>query len=137
MSQWWLIARSPGQVFCWPAWLDGSPPDETLINTARVAAGFPADEKWPDGFDLQLTLGEPHPSILGAAAPADLAKVDPAAVAAHAAARAKAAQTQLLAAAQAAYDLLDAVDRAKVVAEATPVPVATAEADVSIVEVAK
>lgn len=86
---WWLIIHTPTGVYTWPVWGEADPPDEDLINRARVAAGFPDHDRWAtDGsdWDVQATLGEPHPKLLERAKVGtidDLRKVDAAAVGAH------------------------------------------------------
>lgn len=96
---WWLIIEAPGDnIYAWEVWPNGEPPDETIINAARVAVGFPADDRWVtdgSGWDVQLTLDRPHDKLMAratAGALDDLRKIDPAAVQEHADARAEAAR---------------------------------------------
>jgi hypothetical protein len=90
---WWLIIKTPQAVHCWNI---GNPDDlgrDDLLDRARVASGFPASDDWisnGSGYDLQITYGEPHPSLLERATVgtvADLSKVDAELVAQHADAR--------------------------------------------------
>jgi hypothetical protein len=94
---WWLIIRNQaGEIFAWEVWPDGELPDDQLINAARVAVGFPADDAWSmdgTGWDIQLTLDRPHKTLMDRATVGTvetLGKADPAAVQAHADARAEA-----------------------------------------------
>jgi len=68
MRHWHLIIRTPdGQVHVWPVWTEDEEPDESLIHAARTAVGFPASDDWildQSGWDLQLSLDEPHPMLM-------------------------------------------------------------------------
>lgn len=87
---WWLIIHTPtGDVYTWEVWPEGDEPDDAVINAARVAAGYPADDAAvrEDGWDIQLTLNRPHDKLMARATARhrdDLRKVDPAEVAQHA-----------------------------------------------------
>lgn len=115
---WWLIIRTPDGVHAWPVWEEHGESDETLINAARVSAGFPAHDQWGnDGFDIQLTLGDPHPTLLERATVGtveDLRQVAAVAVTAHADARAAAIRQTQIDAARTAYALLDDPGKAEV-----------------------
>jgi len=118
----WLIIRTPGGVQCWDL---GHPTDverELLVNAARVAVDFPAHDEWAhDGspWDVQVTFGQPHPSLLARAtvgSVADLAAADPAAIATHQAQRVVAASQDRIGAARAVLAALDPAERAQVLA---------------------
>lgn len=109
---WWLIIRTPEGAHAWPVWGEDDQPDEALINAARVATGFPAHDQWTEGsgYDVQLTLGDPHPTLLEQAAVGtrdDLSNVDVRLVTAHADARATAARQSIVDGAKAALVDLD------------------------------
>lgn len=84
---WWLIIRINGQAHAWQV---GSSDDDDrlqeIIMRARVQLGVPAGDIWVDssGVDLQLTVGEPHPSLQAVVHRlAELDAVDPAALATY------------------------------------------------------
>jgi hypothetical protein len=95
-NEWWLIIGTPDGPHCWPV---GDDPAELehLVAAGRVLAGFPASEAWVDdgtAWDVQLTAGEPHDTLLVSAGDRvgtleDLRKVDSGLVVAHQAARAE------------------------------------------------
>jgi|SRR5881394_2073414 len=85
MAQWWIIIHAPnGTAYTWPA---GDNPGDDELNAARTLVGFPANDDWVDddsGWQIMLTGGEPHQTLMDRAIVGDLRKADPAAVAAHA-----------------------------------------------------
>ena len=94
----WLIIGTPSGIRCWDL---GEPDDDeraTLVEAARVLMDFPAHDEWvltQTPFDVQLTEGEPHPTLLERATVGtvdELRTADPAAVEEHAAARRAAAR---------------------------------------------
>lgn len=103
---WWLVITTRAGVYAWPVWEDGEHPDERLINAARVLTGFPADDSsWvvDRGYDLQLTPGTPHHTLLARATVGtvdDLRAVHDAKVDEHVAARVDAHQAVLVASAK-------------------------------------
>lgn len=110
MSTWALI-RTPGGVHVWDLG-DGDDAQRTdLINRARVTAGFPADDAWVgSGYDLSLSSGAPHPSLLDRATVGtveDLSKVDARLVDQHVAARLQAHHATAVAGAKRAILALD------------------------------
>jgi hypothetical protein len=123
---WWLIIRTPDGIYCWPVWGEHDAPDETLINAARVAVGFPAHDDWIDdgsGHSVSLTLGDLHPTLMARATVgtvADLNEVDAQLVAAHVQARAASmVQARKAAAQRVLADLDDATLKAVVTDPAT------------------
>lgn len=90
----WLILHTPTGVHCWDL---GNPDDDVraaLFNAARVAVGFPPNDEWmttPNGYDAQMSQGEPHHTLLERAVTVgssrDLRKVDQTAVEDHTVAR--------------------------------------------------
>lgn len=132
MSQ-WLILHTPDGVWC--ADLGDPGPDELerLLNAARVATGFPANDDWvADGSDWDIQLGgPPPPSVLETAtvaSAADLEAVDRTAVAKHAEARRTAARQAQVIDVQAMLASLDSDVLARVLADpqlATAVETAT------------
>lgn len=95
----WLIIHTPaGAVHAWEVWAEDEPPDNAIIDAARVSTGFPANDEWAHdeyGWDIQLTLGRPHDKLMKRATVGtveELRKVDAAAVQAHTAGRLEATQ---------------------------------------------
>lgn len=96
-TTWWIIIHKPGpryQVdrtdlhpYTWPA---GDEPGDDQLNAARTLVGFPPNDDWVDddsGWQLLLTKGRPHPTLMARATVgtfSDLGQADSAAVAAHA-----------------------------------------------------
>jgi len=110
---WWLIVNTPQGTYAWPVWEDGEPADEKLLNAARVVTGFPADNSWVNdgsGYDIQMTLDTPHPSLLSKATVGtveDLRAVSARVVDAHANERATAARAAAVEDARAVLASLD------------------------------
>jgi len=126
MDAWLIIRQAPSVWVCNlgdPGAL-GDEPRELLINRMRVATGFPPVDDWLSDAatrSVAMTFGEPHPTLMAAATVLtvdDLTKVDPAAVAAHAQARAEAARQAQIDAAQTVLAQLHPDDLAAVVAAA-------------------
>lgn len=120
MSQ-WVIIRAGGMVHCFD--LGDEAPDGTvqlLVAAARVLVGFPAHDDWvadPE-LDVQLTFGEPHPTLLARpgmrGTASDLMAVDPVAIADHQLQRHQTAAAARIAAVKAALAALDPDERAQV-----------------------
>ena len=123
---WWLIIRTPTGVFAWSVWGENDEPDEALIDAARVLTGVPADDGWifDRSYDLQLTRGEPHPSLQATiSAVADLLAVSDITLNTYRAERIRVGRQTQIDAVKAAYDLLDAAARTEVVTMAIPPPI--------------
>lgn len=81
MIRQWLIVVTPTGVHCWNVGdvqdLDGA------VLRARTMLGMPPGDDWvtvPNGWDVHLSHGEPHPRLLARATVhdvADLAEVVP------------------------------------------------------------
>lgn len=121
---WWLIVQTPAGVWAWDCGEDYEAAiDMELHNAARVIGGFVEHDdprRWIDeGYDIQLSRGTPHPTLLRRATvgtAADLAAVDRDAVGRHAAGRAEFYRGQRLAAAVDALGALDAQGRQELAA---------------------
>lgn len=78
---WWLIVRVDGATHCWEL-ADTSDPDrlQDTVDRARVQVQFPPGDDWIAGDTrqnaVQLTQGEPHPSLMATAATHQLADLD-------------------------------------------------------------
>jgi hypothetical protein len=61
---WWHIARTPDGVYATE--LDTDDVDEQGVRAALIRSelDFPEDWVTADGWDSQLSQGEPHPSLL-------------------------------------------------------------------------
>lgn len=67
---WWLIIHTPDGPWCWAIGDPGDDERERLVAAGRVLAGFPADETWADDdspWNVQLTLGQPHHTLIARA----------------------------------------------------------------------
>jgi hypothetical protein len=111
MTEWWIIIHAPeGGVYAWPA---GGDPGDAELNAARTLVGFPPNDDWIDddsGWQLMLTNGEPHHTLMERAIVgtlADLNKVDPTAVAEHSETRRRGYVTRRAAAVLTALAALD------------------------------
>lgn len=116
---WWLIIKTPTGVHAWQVDDDPDPADTAL--RARVLLDMPPGDRWqiePNGWDVQLTPGPPHPNLAATERPvAELARVNAAAVADYAAAgQADAEQVQVAAAREVLAGLPDDV-KASLLAE--------------------
>lgn len=114
---WWLIVQTPSGLHLWNL---GRPADEQrddLILRARTHIGFPAGDALLPGagnWDLALSPGEPHGTLLHRATVhdlADLARVPDADVQAYRCDCEQAARTASLDAARAAIAQLDSAQR--------------------------
>lgn len=131
----WLIAHTPHGVRCWDLGVDELPDDvDALVAAAGLTVGLPADGPWVDTageWDLSLTVGQPHQTLLERATVADAAAlrtVDPTRLAAYRQAQAHAIRATKVDAARAALAALDVADVADVLADLDPA-VLTAAAD--------
>jgi hypothetical protein len=113
---WWLVIHAPdGRVYVHDTGSDQAVTDD-VVNTVRVAAGFPADDEWisdGSGWDLKATPGEPHPKLMARATVLDLSAVDPAEVSDHGRRRQAGYRAARVAAAKAMLDSLDPDERAE------------------------
>lgn len=76
---WWLVITTPDGIRCWPVWGEHDAPEPDLIDAARALVGFPAHEGWAtedqSTYLVQLTLGEPHASLLARAVVGDVSEL--------------------------------------------------------------
>lgn len=119
---WWLIVNTPSGVHCWPV---GGLDHTAAVLAAKSILGVPpGPDPMVDAspWDVQLTCGEPHPTLLAQATireTTELHSVDPAALAAYAAAEAAAHSGGYEQAVREALAALDDARRSAVLAEYT------------------
>lgn len=111
----WLIIHLHEKV--WVANLAEETDVDSLVDAARVLAGFPStDDWWQDPTDMSviLTMGEPHPTLMARATVLTVEQLrgaSPADVAEDRRQRAEAARGARVAAARAALAQLDPAER--------------------------
>lgn len=79
-EDWWLIVKRDNAIHCWH--LGDSDPQRTAdaIERARTLLGFPPGDGWVDAAErrnsVQLTPGEPHPSVMATATVHQMSDLD-------------------------------------------------------------
>lgn len=128
MSQWLIIHKGP-DWHVWPLGDDLTDDElQDLIMRARCAVEFPDGDDWVKDIaqtTIQVTHGEPHPTMLARATVhdrGDLKAVDPAALTTYRGRCAAAARRVRLDAARAAMTLLSVDELAQLLAELPPRP---------------
>lgn len=111
---WWLIITADGAVH---AYRLGDPDDDTrhnLVERANIAHNIPHGWLNQPGWDVQLTDGQPHPSLLARAtvhSPVELAAVTAEQIAAHQRAAAEASKADRMDSAERALLAMDATEQ--------------------------
>lgn len=64
---WWLIVKTPAGVSGWDVGDPDGDRKTDLVERAKTLTDFPAGDAWVHerDHDIQLTPGEPHPTLLG------------------------------------------------------------------------